>query len=103
MENLTKRERVFMAIATLWLFVNIIIYFMSKPMNNLSRAEAIKINNIKSILYPFGITYHYSDEKFNYTAWHSITDVYDFTELLVYGISPFVLFFIYKMFLKTNK
>ena len=78
-----------MAICSLWLFLNIIIYFMSTP-----------IKNAKSILYPFGITYDYANDK-NY-KWYGITDVYDFTELLVYGISPFVLFAIYRLFLKKE-
>jgi len=100
-KNLTKRERIFMAIASLWLFVNIVFYFMGSQ-NGVTPVQKIEIIKVKSILYPFGIHYHKIIDGQGYDAWYSIIDVYDFTELLVYGLSPFVLFAIYKAFLKKE-
>lgn len=88
MKRLTKKERIFMAISSLWLFLNVIIYFMSTP-----------IKNAKSILYPFERDYWSEHYPLNF----SNINVYDFTELLIYGISPFVLFAIYKLFLKKEQ
>lgn len=79
MKDLTKRERILMAIMSLWLFLNIVIYFMSSP-----------IKNAKSIIYPFGLWYYGKDVHdfgggYSTVRWYSINDVYDFTELLIYG------------------
>lgn len=103
MKSLTKRERIFMAIISLWLFINIVVYFMSKPVGKeyiISQHEVLA----KSILYPFGAYYWKDNEptEGNYIIWYKITEVYDFTELLIYGIFPFVLFGIYKVFLKNK-
>jgi hypothetical protein len=102
MKDLTKRERIFMAIASLWLFMNVVMYFMGS-VKGVNPRQQMEINQAKSILYPFGIYYHKIIDGQGYSAWYSIIDVYDFTELLVYGISPFVLFAIYRTFLKTKK
>ncbi|MEI6265913.1 MAG: hypothetical protein WCP74_12505 [Sphingobacteriia bacterium] len=79
MKRLTKYERIYMAFASFWLFICFIIYLKSTQ-----EAEIINSNPINKELLSL------SKPDFG------------FPELLMVGVSPFVLFTIYIVFLKKN-
>lgn len=87
MKNLSKRGRLYLAISSVWLFINVIVYIMSSP-----------VHTARSHLYPFSNFYDWSLESI--PNHYTIFEAYDFSEFLLYGITPFFLFAIHKIFLK---
>lgn len=78
MQEKIKNNSTAIAVLLIWLFAQFICLMMSKE-NNYSKSQ----------FYPF------TEQHFKYA--------YDFTEFLIYGIGPIILFVAYKLISKNEK
>ncbi|MBI3503061.1 MAG: hypothetical protein HY063_14840 [Bacteroidetes bacterium] len=101
-----KIEKIILSICIIWLFINVIIWSLSgtEPIRHTQKSRystTYKYEERRYLFYPFTHC-KFSDELVDKNSeYHSLLQVYDFTEFLVYGISPLILFGVYKLI--TNK
>lgn len=85
MDELFKKQRQFISIYAVWFFINLVCLFIGFTETS---------DKYREEFWPFakGDKYH-----------SSLAYIYDFSEFLVYGIGPLVIWFAYTNFTKDKK
>ena len=89
---MTKKQRILISLLSIWSFIQIIFLFLS-PSEEEVRYKCTYCKPPPDVFFPF----EYGDDMNRlYEAGLSRLSYYDITEFLVYAISPWLIFILYR-------
>ena len=103
---MTKKQRIIFSFLSIWSFVHLVLYFLG------GKDEGIKIWGYDDYFREYGIYVEHTTQFFPFESNFAFNgldfsgnhinrlEYYDLTELLVYAVSPWLFFGLYKFILK---